>query len=140
MSALVAWIARLGGLKLILAVLTALAGSGAMWLWHANGRLHQTIGGQQAALEAARAANHDALSTIQALRSANEDWVRRARQKDLAAQAQIEALEARYEDLALDEQEVRIERQVIYRDPSCAELAAIDVATVCPDLARSLRE
>jgi hypothetical protein len=42
--------------------------------------------------------------------------------------------------LAQETASVHREREIIYKQPGCAELAALDLATACPGLADSLRK
>ena len=43
------------------------------------------------------------------------------------------------ERLRAQAQEVRVEEIEVYRDPTCADLAQLDVGASCPDLAKRLR-
>jgi len=60
--------------------------------------------------------------------------------------SQDEALHAREsvaklaQTISLEADHVRKERAVIYRLPGCKELAELDVAAACPDIAGSLRD
>lgn len=52
---------------------------------------------------------------------------------------QRESIEQLADHIRKESESVRREREVIYRQPGCQELRELDIAAVCPDLARSLR-
>lgn len=92
------------------------------------------------ALQACRAANATASSTVDALRTANAELA------DAWAESQRTAQEAAAEFKTWKEAQVqrdaaarKREREVIYRDSACDLLGKVDLAAGCPALADRLR-
>jgi hypothetical protein len=79
-----------------------------------------------AGLDQLRGAHEELIETIRA----DQGTIRRAAEAVTLASAAIHGGAER----------VRSERENIIREPSCAELARLDVAAVCPALAISLRD
>lgn len=111
----------------------------ASWvLYKQNGVLHERLSALSVELEVSRATNVANVSTIDELVLKNNMCV-----DDRRVDAERAADTVRLLRADLDELRLRppvIQREEIYRDPSCAELGAIDIARACPALAGGLRK
>ncbi len=112
----------------------------AMWfLWNQNGNLQEGMGKAKAAVTQAAQTNTNNLTTIADLGDRLDTCVR-DREVDVAAgEAVRSALKADILDLEERGVEIRIEREEIFREPSCEELGNLDINAVCPALARGMR-
>ena len=109
-------------------------------LWHQNGNLHEEMGKAKAAVTQAKQTNDNNLTSITDLGDRLDTCVR-DREVDVAAGvAVVSALKA--DILGLEERgvEIRIEREEIFREPSCDELGSLDITAICPALATGLRD
>lgn len=123
----------LGGVTLAMCVVVG-------FLWNQNGNLREEMGKAEAAVAQAAQTNTNNLTTITDLSDRLDQCVR-DREVDVAAGvAVVSALKA--DILTLEERgiEVRIEREEIFREPSCEELGSLDINAVCPALATGLRD
>lgn len=73
---------------------------------------------------------------IQAAHLACMDEIRITKDENATQRQSIDQLAAH---IRQESASVHREREVIYRQPECRELAVLDIAAVCPDLASSLR-
>ncbi len=108
-------------------------------LWTQNGNLHEEMGKAKAAVTQAKQTNTNNLTTITDLGDRLETCVR-DREVDVAAGvALVSALKV--DILTLEERgvEIRIEREEIFREPSCEELGNLDINAICPALATGMR-
>ncbi len=108
-------------------------------LWNQNGNLHEEMGQAKAAVNQAKQTNTNNLTTITDLGDRLDTCVR-DREVDVAAGvAVVSALKA--DILTLEERgvEVRIQREEIFREPSCEELGNLDINAICPALATGMR-
>ncbi len=112
----------------------------AMWfLWNQNGNLQEGMGKAKAAVTQAAQTNTNNLTTIADLGDRLDTCVR-DREVDVAAgEAVRSALKADILDLEERGVEIRIEREEIFREPSCEELGNLDINAICPALARGMR-
>ena len=108
-------------------------------LWNQNGNLHEEMGEAKAAVTQAKQTNTNNLTTITDLGDRLDTCVR-DREVDVAAGvALVSVLKA--DILTLEERgvEIRIEREEIFREPSCEELGNLDINAICPALATGMR-
>ncbi len=111
-----------------------------LFLFNQNGNLQEDMGKAKAAVTQAAQTNKNNLASIDDLDIRLGKCVR-DREVDVAAGvAVVSALKA--DILTLEERgiEIRIEREEIFREPSCRELGEMDINAVCPDLATGLRD
>lgn len=120
--------------------LSALLALGLTWSCQRAGNLHQEIGGLERDLGQTVAANDVQTSTIAEQAAALDMWTHRAHTAARRRAVAVRNLTAAQAELAQATEQVRVEREVIFRQPECAELALLDVAKICPPLAESLRE
>lgn len=73
------------------------------------------------------------------LRTANRTFAEELRISREAQTQALRSVDTLVSQVREGAQRVRVERETIYRAPNCAELAAIDISRVCPELAVSLR-
>jgi len=121
-----------GGLALAVIVIVV--------LWNQNGSLHEEMGKAEAAVTQAAQTNDNNLTTITDLNDRLDTCVM-DREVDLTEnEAVVSDLHA--DILRLEETgfEVRIEREEIFREPSCDELGNLDINAICPALATGLRD
>jgi hypothetical protein len=112
----------------------------AWFLWTQNGNLREEIGKAEAAVVQAKQTNDNNLTSITELGDRLDTCVRE-REVDVAAGvAVVSKLKADILDLEGRSLEVRIEREEIFREPSCEELGELDITAICPALSTSLRE
>lgn len=109
-------------------------------LWNQNSSLHEDIGIAKAAVSQAKQTNSNNLTTITDLGDRLNECVVERQVDEAANVAVVSALKA--DILGLEEKgiEIRIEREEIFRDPSCDELGKIDINAACPALASGLRD
>jgi len=108
-------------------------------LWHQNGNLHEDIGTAQAAVNQAVQTNSNNLTTITDLGDRLTQCVTDRQVDEAANIAVVSELKADILDLSQTGMETRIEREEIFREPSCEELGNLDIHAVCPGLASSMR-
>jgi hypothetical protein len=112
----------------------------AWFLWTQNGNLREEMGKAEAAVVQAKQTNDNNLTSITELGDRLDTCVRE-REVDVAAGvAVVSKLKADILDLEGRSLEVRIEREEIFREPSCEELGELDITAICPALSTSLRE
>jgi len=109
-------------------------------LWNQNGKLHETVGLAEAAVLQAKQTNTNNLTTIADLGDRLEKCVRDREVDITAGEAVVSALKADILGLENRDIEVRIQREEIFREPSCKELGELDINAICPRLASSMRE
>lgn len=109
------------------------------YLEHANDKLHADVITAQASLTTALGANKTNQTTITDLMTANTTWKTLADSRAAA----FDAAAARVRSVESDNRKLLgslvAQRAEIFKEPGCAQLAALDLST-CPDLARSLRD
>lgn len=130
---------RMSKLKLIGIGIHVVAFAAIYALWHQNGVLRERVGMFKTELEQAQAvadANLDAFNKVDAL----QKQCVAGRQADVQAnKVTVDQLQSDLMTVSTRAQQVRVVRQEIFRDPTCKELAAIDVAAQCPAWANELR-
>ncbi len=122
-----------------LMIATGLMATALWFLWTQNGNLQEEMGKAKAAVTQAKQTNTNNLTTITDLGDRLETCVR-DREVDVAAGvALVSALKV--DILTLEERgvEIRIEREEIFREPSCEELGNLDINAICPALATGMR-
>ncbi len=110
------------------------------FLWNQNGDLREEMGKAEAAVTQAKQTNTNNLTTMADLEDRISTCVRDREVDEAAGVAVVSALKA--DILTLEERgvEVRIEREEIFREPSCQELGGLDINAICPALATSMRD
>lgn len=93
----------------------------------------------QAALLDCRAANGRTAATVTALQTVNGECMAQWRESQGRAESAVVSLREWLESRPPGHVERVREREVIYRDPDCDQLARTDIAAVCPALADRLR-
>lgn len=131
--------------KDILKILVPMIGVAVMgaiiwWLWSSNQNLNKQLGKLRSDLNVAISFNKTNDETINKLKAANADCTDKFTTANSENEIRLGLLQEEYDRLKEKKQRVRIERQEIYRDPSCEELGNLDITTVCPALSDSLRE
>ena len=122
-----------------LMIATGLMAAALWFLWIQNGNLQEEMGKAKAAVTQAKQTNTNNLTSIADLGDHLDSCVR-DREVDVAAGvAVVSALKA--DILTLEDRgvEIRIEREEIFREPSCEELGSLDITAICPALATGLR-
>jgi len=109
-------------------------------LWNQNGNLHEEMGKAQAAVTQAAQTNSNNLVTITDLGDRLDKCVTDRQVDEVANIAVVSALKADILDLEEEGFGIRIEREEIFREPSCEELGELDIAAICPALATGLRD
>ena len=101
---------------------------------------HEKLGAATAAVDQCAGVNAKNVGVVKDLRDAAQACVagREADEKQFAA-VQLEWVEERGV-LRQVAQEVRVEEIEIYRDPTCADFATLDIGSVCPGLVVQLRQ
>lgn len=123
-----------------LMIATGLMAAALWFLWTQNGNLQEEMGKAKAAVTQAKQTNTNNLTSIADLGDRLDTCVR-DREVDVAAGvAVVSALKA--DILGLEERgvEIRIEREEIFREPSCEELGNLDITAICPALSTGLRD
>jgi hypothetical protein len=106
-------------------------------MWRANGKLHEEVGSLELSLAQAVATNRSNVVVIDDLVIRNNQCVEDRRVDEERSRSTVMALN---QDLERLRARPTIVREEVYRDPSCAQLGAIDIAAACPVLASSVRE
>ena len=109
-------------------------------LWNQNGNLHEEIGKAEAAVAEAKQTNDNNLTTITDLGDRLDQCVTDREVDEAANIATVSSLNADILRLTEEAGEVRIEREEIFREPSCEELGNLDINAICPALASGLRD
>jgi len=123
----------LGGLAIAM-------GIAVFFLFRANASLNEEVGAARVSIQQAELTNESNVATIDDLINRNNSCVSQ-RAADLDNnEATVAQLESDFAALAVRQERVRIIREEIFREPSCAELGAISITAVCPALASSLFE
>jgi len=121
----------LGGLTIAMAIAV-------IFLFRANASLNEEVGAARVSIAQAEITNTSNVVTIDGLIISNNLCVAQ-RAADLENnEATVAQLELDFAALEAREERVRIVREEIFREPSCAELGAISISAVCPALASSL--
>lgn len=124
----------------VLGGLIVAMGIAVFFLFRANASLNEEVGAARVSIAQAELTNETNIGTIDDLINRNNLCVS-GREADLENNATTVAqLESDFAALAAQEERVRIVREEIFREPSCAELGAISITAVCPALASSLFE
>ncbi len=122
----------------VLGGLTVAMGIAVFILFRANASLNEEVGAARVSIAQAELTNETNLATLDDIINRNNLCVA-GRAADLENNATTVAqLESDFAALAAQEERVRIVREEIFREPSCAELGAISISAVCPALASSL--
>lgn len=124
----------------ILGGVTIAMGIGMFFMFQANASLNEAIGEARITIDLAEATNSENLDTIAALQ---ENLTLCVTQRTVNEQANAIVVSQLQSDLAIAEERtarVEIIREEIFRDPSCAELGALDIGATCPALVSSLLE
>lgn len=122
----------------VLGGLTVAMGIAVFVLFRANASLNEEIGAARVSIAQAALTNTTNVITIDDLVLRNNVCVSQ-RAADLENnEVTVAQLEADFAALEAQESQVRIIREEIFREPSCAELGAISITAVCPALASSL--
>jgi hypothetical protein len=117
-----------------IAVLVALA-----WMARANSRLHTEVGEIRTELEQAQSVAEQNLEAFNRVDELNRICVNdRAVDKQQNA-VTVAQLNADMISVSSRAQQVRVMREEIFRDPTCKELASIDIGARCPAWADELR-
>lgn len=109
------------------------------FLWNQNGNLQEDIGKAKAAVVQAAQTNSNNLVTITDLGDRLDECVTDRQVDEAANIAVVSALKADILNLEEEGFGVRIEREEIFREPSCEELGELDINAICPALATGLR-
>lgn len=109
-------------------------------LWRQNSNLHEDLGQAKAAVTQAAQTNSNNLVTITDLGGRLDKCVTDRQVDEAANVAVVSALKADILGLEQAGIEIRIEREEIFREPSCEELGELDINAVCPALATGLRD
>lgn len=112
----------------------------ALLLWRENSSLHDKLGQAKAAVTQAAQTNSNNLVTITDLGDRLDKCVADRLVDEAANVAVVSALKADILGLEQAGIAVRIEREEIFREPSCEELGELDINAVCPALATGLRD
>ncbi len=122
----------------VLGGVTVAMGIVMFFLFRANASLNEEVGAARVSIAQAELTNETNLGTIDDLINRNNVCVAQ-RAADLENnEATVAQLESDFAALEAQEERVRIVREEIFREPSCAELGAISITAVCPALASSL--
>ena len=99
----------------------------------------KALGAAEVAVDRAEEINAANAVTMAEFQTANEQCIA-GRQADEQKFSEARGdWRVEVERLAAQAQEVRVEEIEVYRDPTCADLAQLDVGASCPDLAARLR-
>lgn len=109
------------------------------FLWISNGKLNAEVGAAKAAVTQAKQTNSNNLTTITDLGDRLDQCVVDRQVDEAAGVAVVSQLKADILGLEQAGIEIRIEREEIFREPSCEELGDLDINAVCPALASGLR-
>ena len=109
-------------------------------MWRSNLAMARELGQARQSIDQAEITNGENLMTISDLRTNLVQCMNEKAIDEMANKETVRELEESIKDLEEAEPQTRIIREEIFREPSCEELGAIDIAGVCPALASSLRE
>jgi len=109
-------------------------------LWNQNGNLRERIGKAEAAVTEAKQTNDSNLTAIADLSDDLDACVTQREVEETANEAVVSGLKSDILKLEQDRVEVRIQREEVFREPSCEELGNLDINAICPALASGLRE
>lgn len=115
-------------------------GAATAFLWWQNGNLHERIGAARAEVQEAKGINDSNLEEIDILQADLKQCFDGRRVDEEANEETVKVLRAELEEEAARKREVRIIRKEIFRDPTCEDLAALDIGAACPGLAPSVRD
>lgn len=121
----------LGGVTLAMAV-------GMFFMFNANASLNERLGAAELSIAQAESTNAINLTAIDTLQAGLNVCVDQRAVDETANAVVVAQLES---DLELSQERadrVRIVREEIFRDPSCAELGSLDIGAACPALLTSL--
>ena len=107
-------------------------------LWRQNSNLNEEVGKAKAAVAQAAQTNSNNLTTISDLGDRLDRCVADRLVDEAANVAVVSELKADILELEEEGFEIRIETEEIFRDPSCADLGAINIGAACPALVTSL--
>lgn len=107
-------------------------------VFEVNAGLREDLGAAQLSIEQAKATNASNVAAIETVRQGLLACIDDRRVDETQNAVTVAQLQGDLETLRNRRQEVRVVREKIFRDPSCAELGAIDIAATCPALADSL--
>ncbi len=122
----------------VLGGLTIAMGIAVLFLFRANASLNEEIGAARVSVQQAEMTNVSNLTTIDGLIDSNNSCVAQWAADLENNEMTVAQLESDFAALESQKERVRIVREEIFREPSCAELGAISIAAVCPALASSL--
>ena len=122
----------------VLGGVTVAMGIAMFFLFRANASLNEEVGAARVSIAQAELTNETNLGTIDDLINRNNVCVAQRAADIENNEATVAQLESDFAALAAQEERVRIVREEIFREPSCAELGAISITAVCPALASSL--
>lgn len=108
------------------------------FMWRANANLNEELGEARQSIRQAEQTNRENQAAIEELRTNLNTCVEQRRVDQQANEETIAQLESDLEALSLQEEEVRVVREEIFREPSCNELGELDIADSCPALSREL--
>lgn len=124
----------------ILGGVTLAMGIAVFFLFRANASLSEEVGAARLSIEQAAVTNTTNVTTITNLTQQINQCVDERAIDEQANQETLTALRVELAEMEAQEPLVEIIREEIFREPSCAELGALDIGAVCPALAVSLRE
>jgi len=104
------------------------------------GKLRQENAAYEVAVEQCATTNSNNKTAIEFLKLQNTQCLDERRQDETTLANAAAAWDAEKAALLERGQEVEIRNVEVYREPSCAELAQLDINAVCPDLANGLRQ
>jgi hypothetical protein len=109
-------------------------------LWRQNSNLNEEVGKAKAAVAQAAQTNSNNLVTITDLGDRLDQCVADRLVDEAANVAVVSELKADILELEEEGIGIRIEREEIFREPSCEELGNLDINAICPALATGLRD
>jgi len=112
----------------------------ALLLWRENSSLHDKLGQAKAAVTQAKQTNDNNLVAITDLGDRLDKCVADRLVDEAANVAVVSELKADILELEEEGIGIRIEREEIFREPSCEELGNLDINAICPALATGLRD
>ena len=110
-----------------------------VWLWTSNQSLNQTIGELETQLSVQRTVNAQNQTELTEALDANRECIANFEAAQQRSEQTIENLRTRFAQLEVFAGQIRVEREVIFREPSCRELGQIDIDAVCPALSERVR-
>lgn len=127
-------------LSKILGGVTLAMGIAVFFLFKANASLSEEVGAARLSIEQAALTNVTNVTTITNLTQQINQCVDERAIDEQANQETLTALRVELAEMTAREPLVEIVREEIFREPSCAELGALDINAVCPALAVELRQ